>query len=131
MSKYYFSDSITIISTLLLFGVLIFIPTILLNQKKIKSWKTINTILFLLGLFLCIFVVMRDDYVLAMQGGVGVFSLNSPQILLAYFCALLIGVLFVTIIFTKKESIQKYIFFVLSFIIIFKTVLIEFSRTLL
>lgn len=131
MFTLYFSDTVTIISTLFLLGLLIFISIVLLNQKRIKSWKKITLVLFFLGLFLCIFVVMRDDYVSAMQGGVGVFALNSPQIQLAYLCALFIGLFFIIIIFVKKQSIQKNIFFLFSLILLFKTILIELSRILL
>ena len=85
-------------------------------------------ILAITGLLLCVFVVMRDDYVAGLQSGTGLFSLESFQINFAYLGGAVIGFSTLSSIFIRNPKYRKLMFFVLSGAIIFKIGLIEISR---
>lgn len=98
------------------------------KHREIKKWGQKTLILAITGLLLCIFVVLRDGYATALQGGIGVFSLESLQINLAYLGGVVIGFSTFSSIFIHNQKYRKIMFFVLSGAIIFKIGLIEISR---
>ena len=131
MLTLFFEDATTTISTVLLVAVLAFIAYHLLKQKEIERWGRRSLILVISGLILCSFVCMRDGYVDSLQGGTGLFSLDSAQIFLAYAAAAVIAVSAISSIFVRNQKYRKVMFFILSVSIIFKVVLIEVSRVLM
>ncbi|MEG0367768.1 MAG: hypothetical protein RR585_13090, partial [Coprobacillus sp.] len=84
--------------------------------------------LLAIGLLLCIFVVMRDDYVSGMQGGMSLFAINSLQINLCYLAAAINGIIFFMTLFIKKEKYLEMMFYTLSMAMIFKILIIEVTR---
>lgn len=127
----FFGDLWSILSTVLLFAVLFYILLIATKHMKIEKWGRKTLILAITGLLLCIFVVLRDDYVVAVQGGTGLFSLESLQINLAYLGGAVIGFSTLSSIFIRNQKYRKIMFFVLSGAIIFKAGLIEISRIMM
>ena len=131
MLELFFGDSSSVISTVLLIVIAAFIALVAVRQKKIEKWGRLTLILAVTGLVLCCFVATRDGYVDALQGGTGVFALDSIQIYLAYAGAAVNGFTLLSSAFVRNQKYRKAMFFVLSGSIIFKAVLIEVSRMMM
>lgn len=131
MVTLFFGDLWSTLSTVLLLAVLVYIAFTIAKQKKLENWGQRTLILALAGLTLCCFVVMRDDYVEALQGGTGFFSLESIQICLAYIGGAVNGFAALSSIFVRNQKYRKVMFLVLSGSIIFKAILIEASRIIM
>ncbi len=128
MFDLFLGDLWSILSTHFILIVLIYMVFTTKNHKKIKLWGRKTLVLAMIGLLLCIFAVLRDDYVTALKGGTGVFSLESLQINLSYLGGAVIGFSTLTSIFVSNQKYRKIMFFILSGAIIFKAGLIEISR---
>jgi len=131
MFTLFFGDLLSTFSTVVLLAVLAYIVITTVRRKGIERWGRRTLILALVGLVLCCLVVMRDDYVAALQGGTGFFPLDSIQIYLAYIGGAVIALSSLSSIFVRNQKYRKVMFFVLSASIIFKAVLIELSRILM
>jgi len=122
----YFGNLLSIISTLLVIGIFIYIGVTVEKQNEIKSFGRRIAILALWGLLICIFVATRDGYVLSVQASIdtgvlpGLFTVDSIQSTL---CSLGGAV----IAFCSLSSI----FVILAATILLKTLVIEISRVLL
>jgi len=127
----FFDDLWSILSTVFLLVALTYIILTTVKHKKIETWGRKTFILAITGLLLCIFAVMRDDYAVALQGGAGLFSLESLQINLAYFGGAVIGLSALSSIFIRNQKYRKAMFFVLAGAILFKVCLIEISRIMM
>ena len=79
MFALFLGDLWSTISTVLLIAVLIYIIMTSIKHREIEKWGRKTLILAVTGLLLYIFVVLRDDYTEALQGGTGLFSLESLQ----------------------------------------------------
>lgn len=128
MFTLFFGNLWSTLSTVLLIAVLIYIILTAAKHRKIKAWGRKTLILAITGLLLCIFVVLRDDYAEALQGGTGLFSLESLQINLAYLGGAVIGFSTLSSVFIRNQKYRKIMFFILSGALIFKVGLIEISR---
>lgn len=131
MRTLFFGDLWRALSTVALLAVLTYIVFTAVKQKEIQKWELRTLILTLAGLALCSFVVIRDDYVEALQGGTGSFSLESMQINLAYIGGAVNGFAALSSILVRNQKYRKIMFFVLSGSIIFKAILIEASRIIM
>ena len=130
----YFGDFVVTISTVLVLVVWTFIVFNLVRHKKIEFWGRRIAVLALIGLIVCCFVAMRDEYHLSVQASfdesvtAGLFSVTGIQSILCCIGGAIIFLSSFSVIFVKNQKYRKAIFFVLSCIIIFKTLLIEVSR---
>lgn len=130
----YFGNYVVTISTVLVLVVWTFIVFNLVRHKKIEFWGRRIAVLALIGLIVCCFVVMRDEYHLSVQASfdasvnAGLFSVTGIQSVLCCIGGAIIFLCSFSAIFVKNQKYRKAIFFVLSCIIIFKTLLIEVSR---
>lgn len=131
MSKLFFGDLWSMLSTIFLLGILIYMIYTALRHKHTEVWGKKILILAGSGLILCIFAVMRDDYVAAMQGRPGLFSLESLQINFAYIGSAVIGFSVISSLIIKNQKYRKLMFFVLAAAILFKIGLIEISRMMM
>ena len=131
MYNLFFGDLWSILSTLFLLIVFIYMVLVVAKHKKIELWGRKTFVLAVIGLLLCIFAVLRDDYATALQGGTGVFPLESLQINLAYFGGAVIGFSTLSSIFISNQKYRKAMFFILSGAIILKAGVIEISRIML
>lgn len=131
MVTLFFGDLWSILSTVLLLAVLSYIAFTSNKHKKCEKWERKILVLAITGLLLCIFVVIRDDYAVALQGGTGVFSLESLQIKLSYLGGAAIGFSILSSIFIHNQKYRKIMFFVLSGAIILKAALIEGTRIMM
>lgn len=131
MYNLFFGDLWSILSTLFLLIVFTYMVLAVVKHKKIELWGRKTFVLAVTGLLLCIFAVLRDDYAMALQGGTGVFPLESLQINLAYFGGAVIGFSTLSSIFISNQKYRKVMFFILSSAIILKAGVIEISRIML
>ncbi|HBN85710.1 MAG TPA: hypothetical protein DDZ89_17925 [Clostridiales bacterium] len=128
MFDLFFEDIWSLLSTIFLLIVLVFITVTIKQRKQMTTWGRRTLFLAVMGLLLCAFAVLRDDYVLAMQGGTGLFSLESFQIQGAYKGAIFIAFSVVLSIIVKNQKFRKGMFYLLSAAIAFKILIIEISR---
>ena len=128
MVTLFFGDGWSVLSTVFLIVVLLYIVFTVKQHKQIASWGRKTLILVLAGLILCISVALRDDYMLAVQGGSGLFMLDSFQIQWASMGAILIVFSALSSIVNKNQKYRKVMFFVLSVAILCKICIIEISR---
>ena len=128
MIHFFFGNLWSILSTLFLIAVLVYIILTIKKYKLIDHWGKKIFVLTFIGLLLCIFVVLRDNYVTALQGGIGLFTLESLQINLACLGGAIIGFSSLSSIFICNQKYRKIMFFILSGTILFKIGLIEISR---
>lgn len=131
MQHLFFSNLWSILSTTFILVILAFIIQTITKHNEIERWGRRILFLTITGILLCIFVVMRDDYALALQGGAGLFSLESMQINLAYIAAGVIGISSLSTIFVHNQKYRKTVFFIVSAAILFKVGLIEISRMMM
>lgn len=140
MFNLFFGNLWSTLSTLTLLAVLAYILLYSLRsitavkQRDIINWGRRILFLTLIGLLLCIFAVIRDDYAMSVQGFMngteesGLFAIDSIQVYLAYFGGAVIGFSSLTSIFIRNQKYRKIMFFVLSGAILFKICIIEISR---
>lgn len=130
----YFGSFVSIVSTLLVIGVFVYIGITIAKRNEVQSWGKRITILAIWGLLVCIFVATRDGYYLSVQAAMdtavfpGVFTLSSIQSTLCCIGGAVIGYCALSSIFIRKQRYWKAMFYILSAAILFKTLVIEISR---
>jgi len=128
MFSLFFGNVWSISSTVFLLAIFGYIVLTIIKRKEYEFWGRKTLILFLIGLVLCCLAVMRDDYVVAVQGGTGLFALDSIQIRLAYIGGAVIGFSALSSIFVRNQKYRKAMFYAMSTSIVFKALVIEISR---
>ncbi|MDD4080192.1 MAG: hypothetical protein PHP02_02105 [Eubacteriales bacterium] len=131
MVDLFFGNLWSLLSTVLVAGVLAWIIITALRHQRVEHWGRKTAVLAASGLLLCAFAAMRDDYALALQGGTGLFALDAMQNTLACLAAALIAAALLSTLILKNQACRKAAFFVLSFAVVFKIGLIEISRALI
>lgn len=102
-----------------------------------KNWGKKIMIIMLVGLMLCIFAALRDEYHLSVQSSVdssvspGLFTIDSVQSRLACIGGAIIAICAISSIFIRKQQYRKVIFYIISTTIVFKIFFIEISRVIL
>lgn len=130
----FFGNLPSVISTVLVIGIMIFAGTTIINRSHINKWGTRVLILALWGLLICVFVAIRDDYVLSVQASMdtgvesGLFALDSIQSTICCIAGAIIAFCSITSIFIRKQKYWKLMFYILSVAIVFKILVIEISR---
>jgi len=131
MFELFFGNSSSILSTVFLTAIAAYIAVVAVQRKRIEKWGRLTLVLAVTGLALCCFVATRDSYVDALQGGTGVFALDSVQIYLAYAGGAVNAFAALSSAFVRNQKYRKAMFFILSASIVFKAVLIEVSRIII
>lgn len=133
----YFGSYVSIISTILVIGVIIYIGITTAKRNMVQSWGKRIAILVIWGLLVCIFAATRDSYHLSVQAAMepavlpGVFTLSSIQSMLCCIGGAVIAFCSLSSIFVRKQRYWKAMFYILSSTILFKTLVIEISRAVL
>lgn len=102
-----------------------------------KTWGKKIMIIVLVGLLLCIFAAIRDEYYLSVQSAEdasvspGLFSIDSMQSMLACIGGAIIAICSITAIFIRRQNYRKTVFYIISAIIVCKIFVIEISRIIL
>jgi hypothetical protein len=132
----YFGNLTSILSTLFLLAMLVFIGYTFEKHKSINKWGRKIAILALLGLVVCCLVAVRDGYYLSVQASfdnkaaAGLFTLDSIQSTVCCIGGAIIAFSSLITIFVRNQKYRKVMFCVLSATIIIKMLIIEISRIL-
>lgn len=132
----YFGSIVANVSSVLVLATLAFIAFTLVKYKSVELWGRRVAVLALLGLVVCCFVAVRDGYHLSVQAYFdadvtdGLFTIASPQSILCCIGGAIIAFSSVSSIFVKNQKYRKVVFFILSCVVVLKTVIIEVSRWL-
>lgn len=132
----YFGNMVTTVSTVLVLATWAFVAFTLVKHKSVEFWGRRVAILALLGLIVCCFVATRDGYHLSVQASfdasvtAGLFTIASLQSILCCIGGTIIAFSSISSIFVKNQKYRKVMFFILSCVIVFKTMIIEVSRWL-
>lgn len=133
----YVKGEYAFISSLIIIGILIFIFYVFKNKDTFTFWKISTFILAIVGLTLCCFVAMRDQYPASVQlaiegiGEPGLFAIQSAQSIINCFLGALIFLCVFIALFAKNQNLQQLLFTILSCTIIIKIIIIEVSRIFL
>lgn len=127
MIELYFKNITTSIASISLIATLLYIGYTLVSPNHLPWGKKVFY-LGAIGLWLCIIVVLRDDYVATVQSNQGLFAVDSKTILIAYMLTIGIVLCFVLSAFIKEQNLQQYLYWLLTFLIIVKIMIIEGSR---
>lgn len=132
----YFGNIVSIISTIMVCLAIGYIIYTAIHHKRIEHWGRRVGLFALYGLVLCCFVATRDEYYLSVKASIdhttqaGLFSVESIQSTLCCIAGGVIAFASLSSIFIRNQKYRKIMFFILSSVMIFKTVLIELSRGL-
>lgn len=135
--KLYFGNTVTIITTLLLIGLIGFVVYSFINRNNIQFWGRRTLILTAFGLLICCFAAARDGLDKTIQCTIdgncapGIFSLVSIPTIIGCVCAAIIIITGIITVFTKKQDLREMLFFVMSGGTMLKILTIEIARILM
>lgn len=124
--KLYYSTLPSIISTVLIIGFGAFFCIVNARRGNISHWGTIVLCMFLLGLLMSIMSGMKD-YI---NTASAVIPTNSWMMKVLSILGALAFAVGIAAIILRKQTIWQVEFYVLSAIILVKTVIVEVSRIL-
>lgn len=133
----YFGNLLSAISTLLVVGIFIYIGVTISKQQEIEKWGGKVTFLALWGLIICCFVAIRDSYHLSVQASMnssiaaGIFTVESIQSTLCCIGGAIITFCTLSSIIIRKQKYRRFMFIVLSAVVLVKTIIIEISRIIM
>lgn len=130
MFQYILENLWGVAAVLLSVMIIFYIGISIKNRRKINYWGRRVLILATVGLVLCFTAVFRDGYIDSLTGGRGLFLLDSITIQLAYAGGAVIGFAVLTAVIIRKQNYRKWMFYLLSAAIVFKLIVVEFSRLL-
>ncbi|MDF9825316.1 uncharacterized membrane protein HdeD (DUF308 family) [Breznakia sp. PF5-3] len=132
--KLYFGNMITMITTISLLGLLVYIGYSFMNRSTLDHWGRRIIILLVVGLVVCCFAVTRDNYHHSVQHAIdgsidpGLFTIKSIQ---SNICCMLAGVIVlsgIVSIFMRNQDARQICFFIIAVCICLKIGIIEVSR---
>ena len=135
--KVYFENTTTIITTILLLGLLGFIGYSIWNRESIQFWGRRSLFLAFYGLIICCFAAARDGLDKTIQCAIdgsctpGVFKLISIPNIIGCIGAALIIIAGIATIFSKSQHTREVWFYVMSGGAVLKVLTLEIARILL
>ena len=132
--KLYFGNTVTIITTLLLIGLIGFVVYSFINRNNIQFWGRRTLILAAFGLLICCFAATRDGLDKTIQCTIdgncapGIFSLVSIPTIIGCVGAAVIIITGIITVFTKKQDLREMLFFAMSGGTMIKILTIEIAR---
>lgn len=127
MIKLYFSKATDIISLLLIIGFSVFFGVVNSRREGIEGWGRLVLVVFFVGLFMSMMSGMRDG----MSTPSAVFPNNSWACILLSVLGGLAFVAGIVALIIRKQNFWQVSFYVLSSIIVVKTLLVEVYRIIL
>ena len=132
--KLYFSNTTTIITTMLILILIGFMSYCFINRDNIQFWGRRILILAIYGLVVCCFAAARDGLDITIQNAVegttiagGIFELVSiPTIIGCVGAGIIIIALFI-----KSQNTKEILFFIMCAGIILKIVTVEIARIIM
>lgn len=132
--KFFFNDSSSIKTALSVIATLLFICYNLIKRHEINNWGIRILILFIIGLYACVYAATRDGFHLTVQNAIdgsttrGLFTLTSLQTIISGILGAVIVISCIISLFVNKQGFRQIMFFVISGSISLKILLIEISR---
>jgi hypothetical protein len=127
MLTLFFGDLFSILTTLLVLGLLVFIALTIKNRGTITKWGRLILIFILAGTAVSAFSATRDAYM--MEGAL--FSASSIQ---STICSVAGGAIFLTgliSIFVRKQTFRRAVFHLISAFFVVQVLTIEISRAVI
>lgn len=134
--KLYIGNTITTVTTVMIFILVGFIGYSIWNRNLITFWGRRTLFLFILGLVICCLAATRDGLDQTIQNVIdgscapGLFSLVSIPTIIGCIGAAMIIVAFIATPIAKSQHMRQIWFYVMSSGILLKVVVIEFMRIL-
>lgn len=135
--KLYFGNTVTTLTTLMIFALLGFIGGTVFRHAGIAYWGRRSTVLLVFGLVVCCFAAARDGLDKTIQCTIdgscapGVFSLVSVPTIVGCIGALLIIIAAISTPIAKSQHARQVWFYVMSAGTVGKILTMEISRLLL
>lgn len=132
--KLYFGNAITIVTTVLTVGLIVYLISTVLRRESIQFWGRQTLLVFFWGLLVCCLAATRDGYVGSVQylidgtmqpGVIGVFSVPG---IIAMVCGGLIFLSGLLSIFIHGQNVRQVLYYVMSGSIIAKILTVEITR---
>ncbi|MHB1483821.1 MAG: hypothetical protein ACYCYI_04070 [Saccharofermentanales bacterium] len=127
MKELYLANTISVITILLILGMLAFIVYAIKNGTYIFKWGRLIVLLIVVGIAISALSAVRDAYMMPDA----VFLVNSWQ---SSICSIAGGAVILTgiiSIFIKKQHGKRYCFNIISFLFIIQVLVVEISRPIL
>jgi hypothetical protein len=124
MLKLYFSKTTDVISLVLIIGFAIFFGIVNARREGIEGWGKLVVVVFFVGLFMSIMSGMRDG----MSTPSAVFPNNNWACILLSILGGLAFLFGIVSIIIRKQNFWQVSFYMLSLIIIVKTLVVEIYR---
>ena len=134
--KLYIGNTITTVTTVMIFILVGFIGYSIWNRNIITFWGRRTLLLFVFGLIICCLAATRNGLDQTIQNAIdgscapGLFSLVSIPTIIGCIGALMIIVAFIATPIAKSQHMRQIWFYVMSSGILLKVVVIEFMRIL-
>lgn len=136
--KLYFSNTTTIITTILILILIGFMSYCFINRDNIQFWGRRILILVIYGLMVCCFAAARDGLDITIQNAVegtaiagGIFELVSIPTIIGCIGAGIIIISSIISLFVKSQNVREILFFIMCAGIILKIVTVEISRIIM
>ena len=125
MFNLYFGNVPSVLSTLLFVGFVVYFVKTVKKPESYKKWKSAAIVTAIIGTAMSAFSGIKDSVADKM-----VISFDSMNLPLAVLCVLgaAAAILALVALFSRKENVNKVIFYTLSSIIIVKTLVVEVLR---
>lgn len=135
--KLYFGNTTTVVTTVMLVGLIGFIGYSIWVRDSVVYWGRRSLFVLGYGLVICCFAAARDGLDKTIQSAIdgscapGIFSLVSIPTIIGCVGAGIIIITGILTIFIKKQDIREVLFFVMSGGILLKILTIEISRIIM
>ncbi len=132
--KLYFGNTITTVTTVMIFALLGYIGYSIMNRANIQYWGRRNLILLAFGLVVCCFAAARDGLDKTIQHTIdgscapGLFTLVSVPTIVGCVGALLIIIAAIATPIAKTQKMREAWFYVMSGGAVLKIVTMEIAR---
>ena len=135
--KLYFSNTTTIITTILILILIGFMSYCFINRDNIQFWGRRILILVIYGLVVCCFAAARDGLDITIQNAVegtaiagGIFELVSIPTIIGCIGAGIIIISSIISLFVKSQNVREILFFIMCAGIILKIVTLQENQNL-
>lgn len=134
--KLYFGNTVTTVTTILIFILLGFIGESIAHRTNINCWGRRSLFLLIYGLVICCFAAARDGLDKTIQNAIdgsclpGVFSLISIPNLIGCVGAAMVIIAVIATPIAKSQHMRQIWFFIMSGGAMMKVIVIEIARVL-
>lgn len=124
MLKLYIGDVFSIITSVLVVFMIIFIGYTIKKRDSIDKWGRLMIAFMIVGAGACVMAALRDAYATPEA----LFAMNSLQSIVCSVLGGLITLAAIVSIFLKKQELKRFCFYFASFLFVLEVAVIEVSR---